>query len=62
MFSLLILSTQNKTLLRKFPNEFRLVHRCPFTERIDLLQMTNEVSLDDYVKRHAKERSEWVEK
>ena len=43
--------TQKELLLRKFRNGLRLAHRCPFARATDLLKITNEESLEDYVKR-----------
>jgi hypothetical protein len=54
--------TQKELLLRKFRNGLRLIHRCPFAKAKDLLQITNEKPLEDYVKRYLKKRLEKIEK
>jgi hypothetical protein len=54
--------TQKEILLRKFQNGLRLVHHCPFARTTDLLQIKNEVSLEDYVKRNLKKRLARIEK
>ena len=38
------------------------MHRCPFARATDLLQITNEESLEEYVKRYIKKRLERIEK
>jgi len=43
--------TQKELLLRKFRNELRLVHRCPYTCSIDLLRITNEKPSEEYAKK-----------
>jgi hypothetical protein len=45
-------------LLRKFRNGLRLIHRCPFARATDLLRITNEKPLEEYVKRYIKKRLE----
>ena len=54
--------TQKELLLRKFRNELRLVHRCPFARATDLLQITREESLEKYVKKYIKKRLQKIEK
>ena len=49
-------------LLRKFRNGLRLIHRCPFARSTNILQITKEDSLEDYVKRYIKKRLERIEK
>ena len=43
--------TQKELLLRKFRNRLRLVHHCPFARATDLLRITREESLEEYVKK-----------
>ena len=54
--------TQKELLLRKFRNGLRLIHRCPFARAKDLLQLTNEKSLEVYVKKYVKKKLERIEK
>jgi hypothetical protein len=54
--------TQKELLLRKFRNGLRLIHRCPFARAKNLLQLTNEKSLEVYVKKYLKKRLERIEK
>ncbi|CAF3510010.1 unnamed protein product [Rotaria socialis] len=54
--------TQKESLLRKFRNGLRLVHRCPFARATNVPQITKEDSLEDYVKRYIKKRLERIEK
>ncbi|CAF4917061.1 unnamed protein product [Rotaria socialis] len=54
--------TQKELLLRKFRSGLRLVHRCPFARATNILQITKEDSLEDYVKRYIKKRLERIEK
>jgi len=46
--------TQKELLQRKFRNELRLVHRCPYTCATDLLRITNEKPSEEYVKKYIK--------
>ena len=55
-------NTQKELLLRKFRSGLRLVHRCLFTRARDLLQITKEVSLEDYVKRYIQNRLKRIER
>ena len=57
-----VLPKTQKELLRKFRNGLRLVHRCPFARAPDLLQITREESLAEYVKIYIKKRLEKIEK
>lgn len=52
--------TQKELLLRKFRKGLRLVHRCPFARATELLQITNEAPLEDYVQRYIKKRLERI--
>ena len=54
--------TQKELLLRTFRNGLSLVHRCPFARATDLLQITREESLEEYVKKYIKKRLEKIEK
>jgi len=54
--------TQKELLQRKFRNGLRLIHRCPFARGKDLLRITNEESLEGYVKRYITKRLERIEK
>ena len=42
--------TQKELLQRRFRNGLRLIHRCPLARATDLLQITKESQLEDYVK------------
>ena len=46
--------TQKQLLQRKFRNGLRLVHRCPFARATDLMQITREKPLEEYVKRYVR--------
>ena len=54
--------TQKELLQRKFRNGLRLVHRCPFARGKDLLRITNEESLEGYVKRYITKRLERIDR
>jgi hypothetical protein len=48
--------TQKQLLQRKFRNGLRLIHRCPFARATDLMRITNEKPLEEYVKRYIMKR------
>lgn len=54
--------TQKELLLRKFRTGLRLIHRCPFARATELFQITNEKSLEEYVRRYIKKRLERIGK
>ena len=48
----ILTKTQKELLQRKFRNGLRLIHRCPLARATDLLQITKEPQLEEYVKRY----------
>jgi hypothetical protein len=48
--------------LRKFRNGLRVVHRCSFARATDLFRISNEKSLEKYVKRYIIKRLEKIDK
>ena len=54
--------TQKELLQRKFRNGLRLVHRRPFARGKDLLKITNEEPLEEYVKRYIMKRLERIDR
>jgi hypothetical protein len=55
-YILILPKTQKKLLQRKFINGLRLIHRCPFVRATDLMRITNEKPLEEYVKRYIMKR------
>ena len=56
----LLPTSQQQVFQRKFRVALRLVHRCPFVSASSLLTMTNEHSLDFYVKQYIKKRLKYM--
>lgn len=54
--------TQKEMLRRKFRSVIRLIHRCPFASGTNLFLITNEISVDEYVKKYIQKRLSQIEK
>ena len=52
----LLPESQQQTLHQKFRVGLRLVHRCPFVSARNIYSLTNEKSLDSYVKQYIQKR------